>query len=188
MGSRRDLEKWLTPSRVFQSMGLEDNAAGRRAFRAFLEAKAAEIVMSAESKSPVREWEELSRSWYAGTESFRDWLVDRIDAVVHPHKRASYAGAEMQLHDEKVAESLLVKGLKALAVELEQVQAMRKIDPRKQGLAWLIKSHTVVGDQWVGQRLRMGDRSNISRAVNCFRNPKDSERQRVKALLHKCTD
>ena len=33
VGRRRDLGKWLTPSRVFGSMGLEDTAAGRRAFR-----------------------------------------------------------------------------------------------------------------------------------------------------------
>ena len=44
---------------------------------------------------------------------------------------------------------------------------------RKQALAWLLKSNSVVADEWVCQNLGTGDHSNISRAVGRFRRRKE---------------
>jgi hypothetical protein len=134
------------------------------------------------------EWKPLRRGWYLGSEEFREKLQDLISVVVKNRKRKSYQGEALRKHDEGEANDLLDRGLKRLGLDRETVMGMKKSDERKQALAWLVKSNTVVGDEWVGRMLCMGDRSNISRAVSRFRKGKE---KRVAALikkLHKCTD
>jgi hypothetical protein len=91
-------------------------------------------------------------------------------------------------HDEQHAARLLAAGLERLGLTIPAMASLKKTDVRKQALAWLIKSQTVVGDEWLGAHLQMGDRSNISRAVSAFRAPADRERTRLKTILHTCTD
>jgi len=79
-------------------------------------------------------------------------------------------------------------GLGRLGLEEAEAVELRQSDPRKQGLAWMVKSRTDVGDEWICRRLRMGDRSNVSRAVAAYRAPMDRERSRISTLLHVCTD
>jgi len=66
---------------------------------------------------------------------------------------------------------------------------------RKQALAWLLKTNTVVADEWVCQaddwvcqNPGMGDRSNISRAVGRFRRRKEKPVVELIKKLHVCTD
>ena len=80
------------------------------------------------------------------------------------------------------------KRVEQLGMKAEEVVQAKKNDARKQALAWLIKSRTVAGDQWIVEKLEMGDRSNISRAVAAYRSPTDRERKRLKDMLHICTD
>jgi hypothetical protein len=103
-------------------------------------------------------------------------------------KRASYAGEELRLHDEKAAQRLLDCGLQVLGIGLDNVRQLRQNDGRKQALAWLVKTQMMVGDDWVRQKLAMGDRSNVSRAVRAFREGNDSRLRRLKRSLHRCTD
>jgi hypothetical protein len=83
---------------------------------------------------------------------------------------------------------LLAVGLGRLGLTERELAGLRQSDPRKQGLAWLLKSRTVVGDEWVCRRLQMGDRSNVSRAVAAYRGRNDRDRARIHRFLHVCTD
>ena len=94
----------------------------------------------------------------------------------------------MKTHDEGEAQRLLARALECLGLDLEAVEAMRKSDGRKQALAWLVKTNTVVGDEWVCQTLGMGDRSNTSRAVGRFRRRKEKTVIALIKRLHVCTD
>jgi hypothetical protein len=111
-----------------------------------------------------------------------------VSGVVGTRKRKSFHGESLKAHDEGEAQRLLERALECLGLDLTAVGAMRKSDVRKQALAWLIKSHTVVGDEWVCQTLGMGDRSNISRAVSRFRNKKERPVGALIRKLHVCTD
>ncbi len=58
-----------------------------------------------------------------------------------------------------------------------------KSEERKMVVADLLKCHFSVSNEWIGERLRMGHRSRITRAMKVYRNPprkrrKDPERLR----------
>lgn len=78
--------------------------------------------------------------------------------------------------------------MEQLELNENEVTAMKQNDARKQALAWLIRTRTVLGDEWIVSRLGMGHRSNVSRAVAAFRDPGDSVRKKLQKLLHICTD
>ena len=94
----------------------------------------------------------------------------------------------MRRHDESAAREILERGLEVLGIELANLRLLRQNDPRKQALAWLIRTKTVVMDHWITHHLDMGHRSNVSRAVGAFRSPAHAQRRRLRRRLHACTD
>ena len=68
---------------------------------------------------------------------------------------------ELRAYDVSAAKKLLERGLGALGETLVSIRPMRRNDPRKQALAWLIKSNTMAGDEWITRKLDMGHRSNV---------------------------
>jgi hypothetical protein len=147
-----------------------------------------EVLELGEEAEQVQEWRRLQRGWYLGSDSFRDRLMDRVEGIVAGRKRVSYRGEGLGAHDEREAARLLAAGLDRLGLTAKTVLGLKKTDPRKQALAWLIKTRTVMRDEWVGARLQMGHRSNISRAVSVFQISGDRERDRLRKVLHTCTD
>jgi hypothetical protein len=69
----------------------------------------------------------------------------------------------------------------------ESLLALRNNSPQKQGVAWLLKSHTTVAGVWIAERLCMGDRSNVSRALRMINRSKDSGIVKVKRKMTQCT-
>ena len=50
---------------------------------------------------------------------------------------------------------------------------MRKLDVRKQVLAWWVRRQTMVGNRWLAKRLQMGDEGNISKVIRAVSQSKD---------------
>lgn len=114
--------------------------------------------------------------------------MDWASGAVRNQKRSSYSGDGLRGHDEAEAANLLQRSLTKLRLTPEQAVALRKADARKQALAWLVKSRTVVGDEWIVAQLAVGHRSNVSRAVAAFRAPRDAQRKKLRKNLHICTE
>lgn len=57
---------------------------------------------------------------------------------------------------KKTAQRLLDCGLQALGKGLDDVPQLRQNDGLKQALAWLVKTQSIVADDWVRQKLEMG--------------------------------
>ena len=183
------LPDWLRRERVFGAMDLPDEGAGsRRRYRGWLAARTRDVLEKETSAEESGKWRELRRGWYLGSESFGDRLMDWAAGTVSGRRRASYSGEGLRAHDEGEAGRLLARGLEGLGLTLAQAVALKKADARKQALAWLVKSRTVVGDEWIVARLEMGHRSNVSRAVSAFREPQEAERRKLLRILHTCTD
>ena len=155
--------------------------AGRRSYWRFLEGRALEC--EAEDAEDLKE---LRRGWFIGGEAFRERLQTEVDKVVDGKKRQSYSGEELRGRDEREAGRLLEKGLEVLRIE--EVKGLAKNDERKQALAWLLKSHTVVGHEWVIESLNMGHRSNVTRAVSRFQKAEGSQIRKLKRKMIKCAD
>ncbi len=186
---KASLPEWLRRERVFASEELPDEgAASRRRYRVWLAQRVREVLDVDETSEEAAQWRMLRRGWYVGSESFRDRLMDKAAGQIAGRKRASYRGEGLRTHDERQARRLLAAGLVRLGLTQRAAAALKQTDPRKQALAWLIKTQTVMRDEWLGQHLSMGHRSNISRAVSVFRSAKTREHEQLRKLLHICTD
>lgn len=158
----------------------------REAYEDYLQSRTRECW--GERSREDEDWKELRRGWFLGGEDFRDKLEQLAAHVVEGRRRQSYTGEMLGRHDVTVATDLLGCGLEALQLTLHEAQNLRQNDPRKQALIWLVKSRTVVGDQWIQRMLVAGDRSNVSRAVSAYRAEINADVRRWKKNLHKCTD
>ena len=163
-------------------------SAERRRYERYLQKRAQEAWTESGNRQEAAELAELRQGWALGSQVFRERMSDMVGALMLQRKRASYAGQELRRHDETAAQRLLDSGLQALGMELPDTRQLRQNDRRKQALAWLVKTQSIVGDEWVRQQLDMGDRSNVSRAVSAFRKETQPQIRRLKRHLHICTD
>ena len=73
-------------------------------------------------------------------------------------------------------------------MDLASTRLLRHSDPRKQALAWPIEGNPWSEDRWITKELEMGHPSNVSRAVNVFRNANKRKIKNLKRQLHVCKD
>lgn len=184
------LPDWLRRDLVFSALELPDEGVGsRRRYRAWMAARVRDVSSAEPTVEEADRWKQLRRGWYLGSDTFRDQLMDWAAGLARTRHRPAYAGSEpLRRHDEKEAEQLLQTGLCRLGLAMEEARQLRKSDPRKQAVAWWVKSQSVVGDRWIARQLEMGHRSNVSRAVSAFRTTAGRTHRKLKKLLHICTD
>jgi REP element-mobilizing transposase RayT len=184
------LPGWLRRERVFGSVDLKDEQAGsRRRYREWMAARTRDVLEQPATAQQAERWRKLRRGWYLGSETFGDRLMDWASGITAGRKRGSYRPSEsLRAHDEGEARRLLAAGLRQLELTLAEAVELRKSDPRKQALAWLMKSRTVMSAEWIIRRLAMGHRSDVSRAVSASRTPKGAQCRKLQKLLHICTD
>lgn len=183
------LPPWLCREKVFRAHDLPDEGAGgRRRYAGLMARRVAEVNRGPSSEEWDEAWRSIRRGWYVGSDSFRDRLMDKIDAAVRGKKRTSYASSGLRRHDEREAERLLQEAMKALEVSLPDLWARRQTDPVKQAVAWWVKSRCVISDEWLCGKLEMGSRTNVSRAVSRYRKGRDVQSRPLKRRLQLCAD
>ena len=186
---KHELPEWLKRKWIFERLGLPDEGHGsRRRYGALMRARTREMTGEAATGEEAQKWKGMRQRWCLGSDGFGEKLMDKVGKIIAGRKRGSYRGAELRRHDEKEAEKILTNGLRILGLKAEVMELAKKSDPRKQGLAWLVKSRTIVGDEWICKRLNMGHPSNVSRAVAAYRALIDPKRKRLKRKLHVCRD
>lgn len=179
----------LARARAFAALGLPDESRGSRLrYRSYMEKRTVEVLRGALSKEEAESWGEVRRGWYCGSDVFRDQLLDRLDRAIQGRRRESYRSEGLGLHDERAATEQLRAACKALKLTVTDLRKRKQNDPVKQVVAWWVKSRTVVSDHWVCDRLTMGNRVNVSRAVRAYRIPEDPLRRRLREAMYKCTD
>ncbi len=182
------LKSWLVRGRVFGSVELPDESeTSRKLYGRDMEFRSREVCRGVSVQEEAA-WRDLRRGWYVGGSDFGERLRDMASGAAEGRKRESYERVLMEKHDRRTAAGLLEVGLRAIGMTKSEARLLRQNDPRKQGLAWLVKSRTVMGDEWIQRELEMGHRSNVSRAVSAFRSATDATRRRIKRVMHKCTD
>ena len=181
--------KWLHGGRVFEWHRW--NAARSRdrlAYERYLEGRARECWQDRNEADEPEEWQAIRRGWYFGSGEFRETLEELAGKAVEGLRRESFTGEALRKRDAAEALRVLNAGLKSLGMGRDEMRSLRKNDPRKQGLSWLVKTRTGIPDAWICEALDMGDRSNISRAVSAYRQEKTKEIRTWKHVLHVCTD
>jgi REP element-mobilizing transposase RayT len=154
---------WLVMERVLRAFELAEDGRGRRAYVAWLEARAAEDggKINEEAQTALR------RGWYLGEESFKDKLLAMIARARGADKPRKAKTAVASAHGESEAErliSVLGKVLE-LPTERRELEQLRKSDERKVLLAAVLRQRTAVGVNWIAERLVMGHPGSVSRML-----------------------
>jgi putative transposase len=167
---------WLEMERVLGSFELAEDGRGRRAYVAWLEARAANGGGDIDDVAQAA----LRRGWYLGEETFRDRLLALVDKAkgVKPRQRRKAEGLEKD-YGEADAERLIQEyGPKLeLPVEAAELVALRKGDKRKAILASLLRRHTAVSAEWIARRLHMGHPGSVSRQVGIVKRDRKLQKQ-----------
>ena len=171
--------QWLEMGRVLNSFELAQDGRGRRAYVAWLEARAANDGGNIDGIAQ----DALRRGWFLGKDTFRDRLLDLVDQAkgakgIQPTGRPKTKGLEKD-HGEREAERLVREyGPKLnLATSAAELSKLRKGDERKAVLAALIRSRTAVSTEWIATRLKMGHPGSVSRQVGIVKKSRKLQKQ-----------
>ncbi|MHC4180369.1 MAG: transposase [Planctomycetota bacterium] len=171
---------WLCVDRVFAALGLPDNARGRRAYADHLTERARQASTISGKRLQEKEWEDIRRGWCLGDENFRSRMKRRLDQLLGKHHKSSYSGPALRDHQRRTAAELLAAGLAAVGLDPQELATTRKTDPRKQAVAWLLRTNTTVRNRWVSSQLHMGHEVNVSQAVRLIAEAKAGQRARLR--------
>lgn len=160
--------EWFEPSRVLGELGLEDTAAGRRCYAERMRERAVEEALPERERAN----EALRRGWCLGGSSFRERMLQQLEAVRERVTRGRVDGAVRRSHDQDEAERLLGRALAHFGLRAESSGGLPKNDGRKQAIARLIRGRTTIDNSWIAQELRLGHESAVSR---CLREVGDRE-------------
>ena len=173
---------WLETGRLLRAFELAGDGRGRRAYVAWLEARAA----NPKGKIDEEATKALRRGWYLGEAGFGDRLIAMLERPITKKKRP--VGIPKS-HGEAEAERLTVDALTALGMpgDLKSLGSLRKGQQEKVLIAALLRERTTVGNPWIAQRLAMGHPGSVSRlVVSCSNSAtKTKELEKLKKML-KC--
>jgi len=175
LGARGPRPAWLRVDRVLGGMDVADDPAGREAYREHIMAYAREGLTTSGRRRQKKEWDAIRRGWCLGSESFRDRMLRWLDQRSGRGRDDAYSGPAVREHGQKAAEQLLEAGLRLVGLERGSLTDLRKTDPRKQALAWLLRKNTAVRNRWVAQQLHMGHEVNVSQAVRQVEEARNGE-------------
>jgi hypothetical protein len=144
---------------VLGELGLEDRAGARRLYSERMKRRAEED--GAEKAGVV---EELRLGCCLGGADFRQRMLGLVDATADRvrGRKAVDAGVARE-HGEATAIRMLAAAFTALDLTVEAMEQMPKNDPRKVAVGKWIKTATLVSNQWIAERLKMGHVSRASR-------------------------
>lgn len=158
---------WLVTERLLNAFELAKDGRGRKAYVAWLEARAANDG----GKIDDRAMKELRRGWYLGEPTF----ADKLRVLVAPEeKKHSSRDPVWKSHDEVEAENLANQALVHMNLprDREALSKLRKGDLRKVLVAVLLRERTSIGNRWLTERLAMGHTGGVSRLIGRFRSDK----------------
>jgi hypothetical protein len=150
--------------RVLQSFELAKDGRGRRAYVAWLEARAEEGGEIGEKAQAA-----MKRGWYLGEDTFKDQLLGLMEKLNGGKRTRPRRGTaeSWRDHGERDAEDLISRYAPELGLPTarKELEALRKGDERKALLAGLLAGKTTVSREWLGQRLGMGHSGSVSRML-----------------------
>ncbi len=150
--------------RVLQSFELARDGRGRRAYVAWLEARAEEGGKIGEKAQAA-----MKRGWHLGADSFKDQLLGLMEKLKGGMRTRPRKGSAESWRDHGVrdAEDLITRHAPVLGLPADsrELAALRKGDERKALLAGLLARKTTVSREWLGQRLGMGHPGSASRML-----------------------
>lgn len=158
--------EYLAVDRTLGSFGWLDDRPGRERYRRYMQKRVLELAGSERPWDVDEGWSEIRRGWCMGGEDFRHRMIQVLDGVMSGKRRDSYTGDEARRHDLTEAEHLAEVGLDRLGLLSVDLTELKKSDPRKKAVAWLIRKQTCVKNEWICNRLKTGSVTKLSSFVS----------------------
>jgi putative transposase len=159
---------WLVVGDGLLYHGLKDEVSGRKSYVEELERRYLVEGGSAQGKNLISV---LERSWYWGSEIFKEKLLKMITKPTGSNQ--SYQSS--QLHFDKAetqAEALIAgKAVQARMLEVDLI-ALPNGNTHKMELAFELATKTTLNQRWIAKRLNMKSAANVSRIVSEWRSRK----------------
>jgi putative transposase len=154
---RRD---WFEPAWVLGELGLNDTAEERRRYAERMRARA---VDERAGKNGVAN-DRLRRGWCLGAPSFRERILSLLEETGEKFSKAKAVdSAVRRSHGEGEARRLLQRAMTYFGISSDNLNKLKRNDPRKLAIAQLIRSRTAVPNKWIAATLALGHVSGISR-------------------------
>jgi putative transposase len=159
--------KWFAAEWGLKSFGLEDTTAGRRRMVERVDRRAVEEatkgcgvpMLPDEVDARVSH---LRRGWFWGTQAFAEKAMKLVQGMSGKGKSRAYqATPERRLHGLTQADQWLNEGLKAAALDADELKRTKGSDPRKVALAKLLWERTTVSQDWLAEKLQMRSAANV---------------------------
>lgn len=180
--SRR--QEWMATAAGFEATGLKDSPAGRRRFLERLETL---IDWSCPDRAGRVLWEgqglqsTMRRGWYFGSQEFREKLLGMTGR--RDGGRPGLERADRRDHGIADAEAILEAGLGHFGLARDDLPGLRKNDPRKALLAFMIKDRTSVPQSWIVEQLSMGTKPYVSRLAGEVRKQIEAGDRRLRSQI-----
>ena len=175
---------WFESRRVWRGLDMDPQSTdSAKAYRARMRARVAEVLDTRNRKRLDEEWQGLRRGWFLGAKEFRTRLDRVLKKALVTAKAESHHGPAKESAEEAEAVEILKKGRKALDLREEEIGEMKMSDPRKESLAWLLKTRTTRKNEWIVSRLGGDHLSYATRAARNFREGATTEHAAIKKLF-----
>jgi hypothetical protein len=119
-----------------------------------------------------------------GSKAFLKRLSEQLS---QDDKGDNYRGEQRREHTQEAAKRSLEQCLKILDLTEEELKKLKPVDPRKQFIAWQLKTTSSVTGIWICKQIDMGHRSNLSRALKKIGETKDEDLMKLKEKVTQCT-
>lgn len=176
---------WLAMDRVLRAFELAQDGRGRRAYVAWLEARAANDKGRIDEAAMAA----MRRGWYLGKDSFKDKLLKLLDKAQGGEMRSrNRSGEALRDHGEAAAERIVRRAIRSLGLPAAAgaLAKLPKSDANKVVVAALLRERTSVGNPWIAERLAMGHPGSVSRMIGT--SGKSKELAALRNRLEKALD
>ena len=175
---------WLAMDRVLSAFELAKDGRGRKAYVAWLEARAANDGGEIDEMAT----QALRRGWYLGEEGFKKRLLKLIKRPEKlPASGKSQSGEALRDRGESEAQRILKEGKRLLGLPKDQkaLVALRKSDRGKVLLARILRAKTTIPNDWIANHLGMGHPGSVSRLISESRGDRElnAECRRLSKVL-----
>lgn len=168
--------KWLRMERVLAAFSLDTKCRGRAAYVDYLEKRALE----AEGHVSEEAMRALRRGWYLGEDSFKDKLTNLRDDTAGQLKRTNRSVSTniSRKHTQHEAENIIKRCAEAWGIppSKKAMQNLKKADENKIKIAVILRRKTDVTNEWIADRLAMGDASRVSRLTGDYQRSQNIEK------------
>lgn len=163
--------KWFCAQKGLEELGLPDTVEGRRLYVEHLDKRAVaeemrEAGVPAIQEEMDRRCSHLRKGWYWGSQEFAEKLMTMLGKKVGEESARTHTGAlANKAHGEKAAELLIIEGLQASGLSLEELKTLTGGDARKAAIAEQLWKRTTVSRGWIAEKLSMKSAANVGAAM-----------------------